>query len=113
MIGEVVRLSDARDVFVLVAGDRSVSMRNLARALGVKSAALASERDTERLTGYRVGGIGPFGSRTKLPIFVDLAALDHDRVYVNGGRRGLLLSMEPEALIEVCGAELIDASNTK
>jgi Cys-tRNA(Pro) deacylase len=109
----VVRLSDDRDVFVLVAGDRSVSMRNLARALGVKSASLASERDTERLTGYRVGGIGPFGSRTKLPVFVDLAALDHDQVYVNGGRRGLLLSMEPEVLIEACGAELIDASNTK
>jgi Cys-tRNA(Pro)/Cys-tRNA(Cys) deacylase len=104
----VVELSDGRFVFVLVPGDRSVSMRNLARALCVKSAELASERDTERLTGYRVGGIGPFGSRTPLQIFVDASALDQDRVFVNGGRRGLLLGMDPEELVETAGAELID-----
>ena len=104
----VVELSDGRFVFVLVPGGLSVSMRNLARALGVKSADLASERDTERLTGYQVGGIGPFGSRTPLPIYVDVSALDAERVYVNGGRRGLLLGLDPEDLVETAGAELID-----
>jgi Cys-tRNA(Pro)/Cys-tRNA(Cys) deacylase len=99
---------DASFAFVLVPGGASVSMRNLARALGAKTAELASERDTERLTGYRIGGIGPFGSRTPLRVYVDLSALDHDRVYVNGGRRGLLLGLDPEALIEAAGAEIVD-----
>lgn len=106
----VVKLADDRFVFVLIGGDLSVSMRSLARTLGVKTAELASERDTERLTGYRVGGIGPFGSRTPLDLFVDLRALDHERVYVNGGRRGLLLGLSPEDLIAAAGAELIDVS---
>lgn len=109
----VVKLGDAelsggRFAFVLVPGDRSVSMRNLARALRLKSAELASEQEAERLTGYRVGGIGPFGARTPLPIFVDVSALDHERVFVNGGRRGLLLGVSAEALVETTGAELID-----
>ena len=104
----VVRLADGRFVFLCVAGGRSVSMRNLARALGVKSAELASERDAERLTGYRVGGIGPFGSRTPLPLYVDLAALDHAWVYINGGRCGLLPCLDPEQLVESGRAELID-----
>lgn len=94
--------------FVLVPGGASVSMRNLARALGAKAAELASERDTERLTGYRIGGISPFGSRTSLQVYVDLSALDHERVYLNGGRRGLLLGLDPEALIEAAGAEIVD-----
>lgn len=104
----VVALADGRFVFVLMPGHLTVSMRALARALGVKGADLAPERDTERLTGYRVGGIGPFGSRTPLPVFVDLRVLDLERVFVNGGRRGLLLGLEPEALIQAAQAELVD-----
>lgn len=83
----VVKLSDGRFVFVLIPGGMSVSMRSLARALQVKSAELSTERDAQRLSGYQVGGVGPFGSRTALPVFLDLRALDHPRVYVNGGRR--------------------------
>jgi Cys-tRNA(Pro)/Cys-tRNA(Cys) deacylase len=108
----VVRLSDGRFVFLLIPGDQSVSMRNLARTFGVKSAELASERDTERLTGFRVGGIGPFGSRTPLEVYVDLRALDHEMVYVNGGRRGLLLGLDPEQLIEAASAEVVEVGRS-
>jgi Cys-tRNA(Pro)/Cys-tRNA(Cys) deacylase len=104
----VIRLADERYVFLCVPGGSAVSMRNLARALHVKGAELASERDAERLTGYRVGGIGPFGSRTPLPLYLDLGALDHAQVYINGGRRGLLLRLDPEQLVESGRAELID-----
>ena len=106
----VVRLSDDRHVFVLLPGDATISLRNLARSLELKSAELATERDAERLTGYRVGGIAPFASRTPLPVFADLALLDHERVLINGGRRGLLLELDPEQLIEATDAELIDVS---
>ncbi|MBN1946497.1 MAG: aminoacyl-tRNA deacylase [Bradymonadales bacterium] len=104
----VVQVGDGGFVFVLVPGDRSLSMRALARALGVKQAELASERDAERLTGYRVGGISPFGSRTSLPVYLELTALDHTRLYINGGRRGLILGLEASDLIEAAQAQLIE-----
>ncbi|MBW2522585.1 MAG: aminoacyl-tRNA deacylase [Deltaproteobacteria bacterium] len=104
----VVRLSDGRHLFLLAPGDKEVSMRSLARALDVKSAELASERDAHRLTGYQVGGIGPFGSRTPLPVVVDLSAADHERVYVNGGRRGLILGLTLDDLMTAADAELVD-----
>ena len=90
----VVKLQDGRFVFLLASGDREVSMRALARDVGAKGAELASERDAERLTGYQVGGIGPFGSRTALPVY--------------GVRRGLLVGLHPERLVEAAGAQLVD-----
>lgn len=104
----VVRLADGRHVFLLVPGDKDVSMRSLARALGVKGAELASERDAQRLTGYQVGGIGPFGSRTELPILLELSSVEHERVYINGGRRGLILGLATDDVIDVLHAELVD-----
>ena len=106
----VVRLADGRTVLLLEPGDKEVSMRNLARALGVKAAELATEREAERLTGYRVGGIGPFGTRTELPVFVELSSAAHDQVYVNGGRRGLILGLDLDVVMEAARAELVDAS---
>lgn len=109
----VVALPDKEFAFLMAPGDVSVSMRNFARTLKVKSAELASERDAQRLTGYQVGGIGPFGSRTPLPVYVDLKALDYDTVYFNGGRRGLILGIETEALLDAAQAELVDVSLTE
>ena len=97
-------------MFLLVPGEISVSMRKMSRALGVKSVEMASERDAERLTGYRVGGIGPFGSRTRLPVFLELQAVEQDRVFFNGGRRGLLLGLEVETLMNALAAELVDVA---
>ena len=108
----MIKLSDGRYVFLLIPGDQSVSMRTLARTFEVKSAELASERDTERLTGYRVGGIGPFGARTPLDVYIDLQALDHEKVYVNGGRRGLLLGLDPERLIEAASADVVEVGRS-
>jgi Cys-tRNA(Pro)/Cys-tRNA(Cys) deacylase len=104
----VVRLADGSFALLLVPGDCDASMRALARHLGVKDAELASERDAERVTGYLVGGIGPFGVRTALPVFVDIAASRFDSVWVNGGRRGLLLELGLDALVAAAGAQLVD-----
>ena len=83
-------------------------MRTLARHFRVKSAELTSERDAERLTGYQVGGIGPLGGRTALDVYIDLSAVEHDHVFFNGGRRGLILGVGLEAFIGVANAELVD-----
>jgi Cys-tRNA(Pro)/Cys-tRNA(Cys) deacylase len=80
-------------VFALVPGDRELSLRGLARAAGSRSAALASERDAQRLTGYQIGGISPFGSRTALPVFAVAGWLARERVALNGGGRGVILEL--------------------
>jgi Cys-tRNA(Pro)/Cys-tRNA(Cys) deacylase len=87
--------------FALVPGDRELSLRALARAAGSRSAALASERDAQRLTGYQVGGISPFGSRTALPVFAVAAWLARERVALNGGARGTILELAAADLVRV------------
>jgi Cys-tRNA(Pro)/Cys-tRNA(Cys) deacylase len=106
----VVRLSDGQHVLLLMPGQREASLRGLARELGSRSAELTSERDAERLTGYRVGGIGPFGVRTPMAVLLDVSAAAHQRVFVNGGRRGLILELALDDLVDAADAELVDAS---
>jgi Cys-tRNA(Pro)/Cys-tRNA(Cys) deacylase len=84
---------DGTFAFALVPGDREFSLRGLARAAGARSASLASERDAERLTGYVIGGISPFGSRTALPVFAVAEWLDRERVALNGGARGVIVEL--------------------
>ena len=79
----------------LMPGDRQLSLKKLARVLGVKQAALADVRAAERLTGYHVGGISPFGIRQRLPIVMEKRLMAHDQVLINGGQRGVLLQMAP------------------
>ncbi len=95
----VVRLSDSRFAFVVMPGSKDVSLKELARSAGVKEAQVASERDAQRLTGYLVGGISPFGARTQLPVYVDEEILKHGEIYINGGRRGLILKLMTKGLI--------------
>jgi Cys-tRNA(Pro) deacylase len=83
---------------MLMHGDREVSAKKLARALGVKSVAPCEPAVAERVTGYQVGGISPFGTRQRLPVYAEASVLGLPRLYVNGGRRGLLVSMAPSAL---------------
>ncbi|MCB9644675.1 MAG: Cys-tRNA(Pro) deacylase [Myxococcales bacterium] len=106
----VLELSDGRFIFLMAPGHLAVSLRDVSRQLQVKGAEMAAERDILRLTGYTPGGIGPFGSRTPLPVFIDLFALEVPIVYFNGGRRGLLLGMDPEELVEAAQAEIVDVT---
>jgi Cys-tRNA(Pro) deacylase len=99
-------LSDGkkRAVLVLMHGDCEVSTKELARTLQVKSVAPASEAAVERYTGYVPGGVSPFGTRTLLPIYVEETVLCEARVYVNGGKRGFLVSLSPSALTAALSA---------
>ena len=87
--------------FALVPGDRELSLRGLARAAGSRSAALASERDAQRLTGYQIGGISPFGSRSALPVYAAAKWLTRERVALNGGARGVILELASADLIRL------------
>ena len=97
--------TDARKpLVVLMHGDRSVSAKELARFLGVKSVAPCDPATAERHSGYRVGGTSPFGLRKPLPIYVEHTVLALPQVWLNGGRRGLLVQLAPQALVDVLGA---------
>lgn len=86
---------DGKPVCVVVPSDREVAMKRLASAFGGKSAQMMKPADAERITGYKVGGISPFGQRRKVPTAIDETALAHDLVYINGGQRGLQVRLSP------------------
>ncbi|MCK0209906.1 Cys-tRNA(Pro) deacylase [Starkeya koreensis] len=88
-------LVDGRPACVIVPSDREVSMKKLAAALGAKSAQMMRPADAERATGYKVGGISPFGQMRKVPTVIEAAALEHEAVYINGGQRGLQVRLAP------------------
>lgn len=101
-------LVDGKPACVVVPSDREVSMKKLAATLGGKSAQMMPPADAERVTGYKVGGISPFGQRRKVPTAIEQAALAHELVYINGGQRGLQVRLSPLAAQKVLGAVAAD-----
>jgi Cys-tRNA(Pro)/Cys-tRNA(Cys) deacylase len=96
--------ADGKPACVVLASDREVSMKKLAAALGAKACEMAPPAEAERLTGYRVGGVSPFGQKKRLPTVIDAPAAALSRAYVNGGQRGLQVRLAPGDLIQVLGA---------
>ena len=88
-------LLDGKPACAILASDREVSMKRLAAALGGKSAAMMPVADAERVSGYKVGGVSPFGQTRRVPVAIDEAALAHAQVYINGGQRGLQVRLDP------------------
>lgn len=101
---------DGKPVCVIVPSDHEVSMKKLAAAFGGKSAEMMKPADAERITGYKVGGISPFGQMCKVPTAIESEALAHQRVYVNGGQRGLQVRLAPQdaaAVLQATAASVI------
>ena len=95
---------DGKPVCGIVRSDCEVSMKKLAAAFGGKTAAMMKPADAERLTGYHVGGISPFGQKKRVPTVLDAAALAQDEVFLNGGQRGLQVKMAPGDIVRVLNA---------
>lgn len=93
---------------VLMHGDLEVSTKNLARRLGRKSIVPCRPEVAERHTGYKVGGTSPFGTRKVIPVYVERTILELPRIYLNGGHRGFLVGLDPEALVRVLGATPVE-----
>ena len=96
---------DGRPVCIVLPSDREASMKKVAAAFGGKGAAMLPVADAERLTGYKVGGVSPFGQRRALPTLVEITALDEPYVYVNGGQRGLQLKLDPADVVRAASAQ--------
>jgi len=95
---------DGKPVCVVVPSDSEVSMKKLAAAFGGKAAKMMRPADAERLTGYHVGGISPFGQKKPVPVAIEAAALGHSSVFINGGQRGLQVELDPNDAVKAAGA---------
>jgi Cys-tRNA(Pro) deacylase len=101
---------EGKPLIILMHGDRQVSTKALARQMGVKTVKPSSSKDAERLTGYQVGGISPFGTKRKLPVYIEETILDLQRIVINGGRRGFLLELAPQDLIKILNPTPVDVA---
>ena len=99
---------DGKPVCVVVPSDEEVNMKKLAAAFGGKSAQMMKPADAERLTGYKVGGISPFGQKKLVPTAVEELATLEDEVFLNGGQRGLQIRMKPDDLVAALGGKAAD-----
>ncbi len=104
----VFETDEKRPLIVLMHGDRQVSTKNLARQLGVKSIEPATAERATKFTGYEFGGTSPFGTRTKMPVYVESSILDLERIYINGGTRGFLVEIEPGVLKKTLNCEEVE-----
>jgi Cys-tRNA(Pro) deacylase len=94
---------------ILMHGDREVSTKNLARAIGKKAVGPCSPDVADRHSGYQVGGTSPFGLKRQMPIFLQRTIADIPKIWINGGARGFLVAIDPAELVRVLGPTLVDA----
>jgi Cys-tRNA(Pro) deacylase len=101
---------DARPMVVLMHGDRKVSTKNLARQIGAKSVEPCKPEIASRHSGYLIGGTSPFGTRKPMPVYCESSIFGLPRIYINGGRRGYLVGIEPAELRHTLNAIPVDCA---
>jgi Cys-tRNA(Pro)/Cys-tRNA(Cys) deacylase len=104
-------LADGKSACVIAPSSGEVSMKKAAAALGAKSAAMMKPADAERLTGYKIGGISPFGQMRQVPVVIDETAILWDAIYINGGQRGLQVRLTGEDVRQALDAKFADISS--
>lgn len=97
----------ARPLIVLMHGDRQVSLKALAREIGVKKVEPCAPEVAQRHSGYLVGGTSPFGTKKAMPVYVEAGVLELPRIYINGGRRGYLVGLDPRAALPLLQARTV------
>jgi Cys-tRNA(Pro) deacylase len=103
----VMQDQDARPLIVLMHGNRKVSTKNLARQIGAKSVEPCKPEVANRHSGYLVGGTSPFGTRRAMPVYIEQTILELPRIAINGGRRGYLIGIDPQACVQLLGAKAV------
>ncbi len=97
----------AQPLIVLMHGDRQVSTKNLAREIGARSVEPCKPEVAQRHSGYLVGGTSPFGLRKAMPVYAEATVLALPRICINGGRRGFLVGIAPQVLVDLLGARAV------
>lgn len=104
---------NAKPLVILMHGDKEVSTKNLARQTGRKSIAPCVPDQAQRNSGYQVGGTSPFGTRKKMPVYVESSILSLPQIHINGGRRGFIVTIDPKVLTEKLGAVPVNVAIDK
>jgi Cys-tRNA(Pro)/Cys-tRNA(Cys) deacylase len=99
-------LVDNKPACVILPSDQEVNLKKLASALGGKAAQMMKPSDAERITGYHVGGISPFGQKKRVPTLIEQSAFEHASVFINGGQRGLQVKLDPRDAASVLEAKV-------
>jgi Cys-tRNA(Pro) deacylase len=108
VVKTLVMEDDARSpLIVLMHGDLKVSTKELARIIGVKTVAPCNPETANRHSGYMVGGTSPFGTRKKMPVYMEETILELPTIYINGGRRGYLVGIAPKEVVRVLAPKLV------
>jgi Cys-tRNA(Pro) deacylase len=108
VVKTLVMEDDDRDpLIVLMHGDLKVSTRELARIIGVKTISPCNPDTANRHSGYVVGGTSPFGTRRKMPVYMEETILELPLIYINGGKRGYLVGIVPGEVVRVLGPKLV------
>jgi Cys-tRNA(Pro) deacylase len=106
----VMQNEKSQPLIVLMHGDRKVSTKNLARQIGAKSVEPCKPEVANRHSGFLVGGTSPFGTRKALPVYVESSVLALEAIWINGGRRGFLVKLAPQVLVDVLKAHAVECS---
>ena len=106
----VMQDESAKPMLVLMHGDRKVSTKNLARQIGCKSVEPCKPDIANRHSGYLVGGTSPFATRKAMPVYVEKSILALEKIYINGGRRGYLIGIDPESIARVLRATAVNCA---
>lgn len=106
----VMQDEDAKPLLVLMHGDKKVSTKNLARQAGRKRIEPCRPEVAQRHTAYQVGGTSPFGTKKKMPIYMERSILALPKIYINGGRRGFLVGIAPGEITRTLSPVLVDAA---
>jgi Cys-tRNA(Pro) deacylase len=106
----VLQDEQARPLVVLMHGDRQVSTKALARAIGVKAIEPCRPDVAQRHSGYLVGGTSPFGTRKAMPVYVESGVLELTRILINGGQRGFLVGIDPRVLVTALQARTVQCA---
>jgi Cys-tRNA(Pro) deacylase len=101
----------AKPLMVLMHGDRTVSTKNLARQIGAKRVEPCKPEVANRHSGYLIGGTSPFGTKKIMPVYVESSVFELDTIYLNGGKRGYLVSIAPGVLMALLAAKPVQCAS--
>jgi Cys-tRNA(Pro) deacylase len=105
--------ADGEIICMLMHGDYEVSTKELARQLGVKQVLQCDEKVATNATGYKFGGTSPFGTRKQIPVYIEKTILELERIYINGGKQGFIISVSPRIIINLLRAKEVSVALTK
>jgi len=109
MIKTIVLKDDQKNYyFCCLPGNKEIPLKSISRQTGIKKLEISSFQEAEKITGYLVGGISPFGSKKHLPVFLDQELQSYEFVYINGGKRGVILKLEFPDLFSELNPQLVE-----